>query len=230
MDAVADREGFIIAYPDGIDRGWNDGRGINEGIDDVEFTRDMVREIDSEYVVNPKMIYATGISNGGFMSFRLACDAPDLVAGIAPVAALMSVPLEHSNTSTTPVSILLINGTEDPLVPWEGGEIGGRLGGRGEAISTQATIDYWVAFDGCRTTPDVTPLPDPDPGDGTTATQSSYPDGRDRTEVTLCAVNGGGHTWPGGPQYLSKMIIGLVSRDFDASVYIWDFFKHHPKP
>ncbi len=230
MDAVADREGFIVAYPDGVDRGWNDGRGINEGVDDVSFTRDLVSEIESEYRIDPKMIYATGISNGGFMSFRLACDAPDLVAGIAPVAALMSVPLEQSNTSTVPVSVLLINGTDDPLVPWDGGEIGGRLGGRGEAISTGATIDYWVALDGCSTTPAVTELPDGDPGDGTTVTQSSYTGGLEGTAVTLCAVNGGGHTWPGGPQYLPKRIIGLVSRDFVASEYIWEFFKNHPRP
>lgn len=230
MDAVADRDGFLVAYPDGLDRGWNDGRGINEGIDDVGFTRDMVSEIKSEYRINPEMIYATGISNGGFMSFRLACEAPDLVAGIAPVAALMSVPLEESNTSTTPVSVLLVNGTDDPLVPWKGGEIGGRLGERGEGLSTQATIDYWVALDGCSTTPVVTKLPDSDPGDWTTATQSSYTGGREGTEVTLCAVNGGGHTWPGGQQYLSRRIIGLVSRDFNASEYIWEFFQEHPKP
>ncbi len=155
MEAVSDLDGFILAYPDGIDRGWNDGRGINEGIDDVGFARDLVKKLSSKYVIDPKRVYATGISNGGFMSFRLACDAPDVFAAVAPVAALMSVPLVQENRSTTPVSVLLVNGTGDPLVPWDGGEIGGVLGNRGEGISTRASIDYWVALDGCSTTPRV---------------------------------------------------------------------------
>jgi polyhydroxybutyrate depolymerase len=230
MEAVSDLNGFILAYPDGIDRGWNDGRGINEGIDDVGFVRDLVKKLSSEYNVDPKRVYATGISNGGFMSFRLACDAPDVFAAVAPVAALMSVPLVQENRSTTPVSVLLVNGTEDPLVPWDGGEIGGVLGDRGEGISTQASIDYWVALDGCSTTPRVTGLPDLDPGDGTTVTQVAYPGGRDATEVVLCTVTGGGHTWPGGYQYMRERIIGRTSRDLEASQYIWEFFRDHPRP
>ncbi|MBU1671663.1 MAG: prolyl oligopeptidase family serine peptidase [Actinobacteria bacterium] len=229
MEAVSDANGFLIAYPDGIDRGWNDGRGINEGIDDVGFARDLVEKLSAEYGVDPKRVYATGISNGGFMSFRLACDAPDVFAAVAPVAALMSVPLVESNRSTTPVSLLLMNGTGDPLVPWEGGQIGGALGDRGEGISTQASIEYWVALDGCATTPQAARLPDMDPGDGTTVTQYVYPGGRDSTEVVLCEVTGGGHTWPGGYQYMRESIIGRTSRDLEASEYIWEFFRDHPR-
>ncbi|MFH1151146.1 MAG: PHB depolymerase family esterase [Actinomycetota bacterium] len=230
MEAVSDANGFLLAYPDGVDRGWNDGRGINEGIEDVGFARDLVGKLSAEYGVDPKRVYATGISNGGFMSFRLACDAPDVFAAVAPVAALMSVPLVESNRSTTPVSVLLVNGTEDPLVPWEGGQIGGgMLGSRGEAISTQASIDYWVGLDGCATTPQVARLPDSDPADGTTVTQYVYPGGRDSTEVVLCEVTGGGHTWPGGYQYMRERIIGRTSRDLEASEYIWEFFRAHPR-
>lgn len=229
MDAVADSGGFLVVYPDGIDRGWNDGRGINEGIDDVGFTREMVSKLETQYKIDGKRVFATGISNGGFMCFRLACDAPDLVAAVAPVAAAMSDALAKNNRSTAPVSVLVINGTADPFVPWNGGVIGSTAGGRGIALSAQATIGYWVALDGCPATPVVSGLPDTDPADGTRVTQSSYGGGRGGTGVVLLAVDGGGHAWPGGRQYLPVRVIGRTSRDVTASQYIWEFFKGHPK-
>jgi polyhydroxybutyrate depolymerase len=228
---AADRKGFIVAYPDGIQHGWNDGRQSAPpmNVDDVGFTRDLVAAIESQYNIDRGRIFATGMSNGGFFCYRLACDAPDIFAAIAPVSALMGEALASSNTSTTPVSVLIIEGTADPFVPWHGGAVGGGAGGRGNALSAADTVAFWVRLDGCSATPSTVTLPDKDPSDGTSVKHDTYPGGRGGTEVELYTVDGGGHAWPGGWAYLGRRAIGNTSRDIDASAVILDFFASHPK-
>ena len=232
LSEIADRDGFIVVYPDGVDRGWNDGRqpaGQDVSVDDVGFTRDLVKTLESQYAIDPGRIFATGMSNGGFMCFRLACDAPDVIAAIAPVGALMGADLAKGNTSTTPVSVLVILGTDDPFVPWSGGAVAGGLAGRGNALSTADTIAFWVRLDGCSPKPESAALQDGDPTDGTKVRSDTYNGGRNGTEVELITVDGGGHTWPNGWQYMRKRIIGATSMDIDASDAIWQFFTSHPR-
>jgi polyhydroxybutyrate depolymerase len=232
LSEVADREGFIVVYPDGVDGGWNDGRqppGQNTGVDDVGFTRDLVKAVESRYAIDPGRVYATGMSNGGFMCFRLACDAPDLIAAIAPVGALMGADLANRNTSTAPVSVLVVEGTDDPFVPWEGGAVGGGFAGRGDALSAAGTIEYWVKLDGCSEKPESSPLQNNVPDDRTEVSTQIYRGGRNGTEVELITVDGGGHTWPNGWQYLPRRIIGNTSTEIDASWTAWKFFDDHPK-
>ncbi len=232
LSEVADREGFIVVYPDGVDRGWNDGRqpaGQDTNVDDVGFTRDLIKTLESQYTIDPKRVFATGMSNGGFMCYRLACDAPDVVTAIAPVSALMGSNLARGSTSTTPVSVLVIEGTDDPFVPWAGGAVAGGSAGRGDALSAADTIAFWVRLDGCSSKPESAALPNRDPSDGTKVSSDTYSGGRNGTEVELVTADGGGHTWPNGWQYLAKRIIGSTSKDIDASDVIWRFFAAHPK-
>ena len=123
--------------------------------------------------------------------------------------------------------VLIINGKEDPLERWEGGEI--RLGGRtyGVVLSVADTVEFWVEKDRCTSSPVVTQLPDTDPADGTTVWTEVYGGCEGDAEVVLYAIEGGGHTWPGGLQYLPEAIIGKTSREFNASEVIWQFFKAH---
>ncbi len=224
MSDVADERGFIAVYPDGIDKNWNDGRPeINPGIDDVGFISALINKLKSEYGIDAGRIYSTGISNGGMFSFRLACELSDKIAAIAPVAALMGETLSQTCSPPRPVPVMLVMGTDDPLVPWEGGKIGGERIDRGRALSEPATVSFWVDLNGCSDTPVVTYLPDEAPADGTKVRREIYAGGRDGTEVVVLAVEGGGHTWPGGEQYLRERVIGKTSRDFNAGEAIWDF-------
>ena len=216
FDEVAAREGFVVVYPDGIDHHWSDGR-IPNGVDDVAFIGALIDEMATLHHIDRHRVYATGISNGGMMSYRLACDLPDRIAAIAPVAG--NVPAVVPCTPGHPVSVLAINGTADPLVPYGGGQV---VKTRGAVLAASASVAIFARADGCG---DATSTEEPDtaPDDGsrTTRTQFACPG---KLDVELLTLTGGGHTWPGGVQYLPKRFIGPVSRDFDATERIWSFF------
>ncbi|MBV9463313.1 MAG: esterase, partial [Verrucomicrobiae bacterium] len=126
-----------------------------------------------------------------------------------------------------PVSVLAIQGTEDPLVPYDGGEVKLLGMARGRVIGTREVLKLWIDRDRCNAHPSVSTLPDRDPQDGCRAELSIYGGGDEGSEVRLIRVEGGGHTWPGGRQYAGKWLIGTVCRDFDATQEIWNFFKTH---
>lgn len=230
---MADRGGFIVAYPEGYKKNWNDGRVIkgskphSEKIDDVAFIRLMIDAIADKHRIDQKRIFATGISNGAIFAHMLAARLSTRIAAIAPVAGGMADPFYEDFKPEEPVSVLILQGTRDRLVRYDGGEV---AWGRGETISTDDTVELWVEHNGAQETPTSGAIPDRDPNDGCTATWSSWSQGRNGTEVKLYRLEDGGHTWPGGPQYLSNNVIGRVCRDFDATELIWDFFRQHPKP
>jgi polyhydroxybutyrate depolymerase len=151
------------------------------------------------------------------------------VAAIAPVAAAMPEGLRDRCVGRRPVPVLAISGTADPLVPWGGGEV--RFGRRslGRVLSQEATIGGWIARNDCRARPRATSIEDRDPRDGTRARRADHCAGEPRA-VSLITVEHGGHTWPGGRQYLPRAVIGPTSRDFDASEAIWAFFRTHALP
>lgn len=234
FNTLSEKEGFIVVYPDGVKKNWNDGRkevrsrAHREKIDDVGFISALVVKFTKELNIDQKRVYVTGISNGALMSDRLACELSEKIAAIALVTG--SIPKNKTYTSlpSRPIPVLVINGIADPLVPWEGGEIVGILGEqRGEVISTSETIKFWVTHNRCSSTPVITELPDKNPLDGTRVRREAYSKGREATEVILYAIEGGGHTWPGGRQYLPERIIGKTSKDIDANEVIWNFFKAH---
>jgi polyhydroxybutyrate depolymerase len=235
MNSIADREGFVAAYPDGIDRNWNDGRFSQAittqrfNLDDVGFVSALIDELATTLPIDRSRVFATGISNGGMFSQRLGCDLADKVAAIAPVAGSLPELLAPGCAPARPMPVLMIHGDADPLVPWNGGPVAGD-GNRGRVLSVADTVSRWVALDGCAATPTIIPLPDRAPNDGTTTSDEVYSSCRAGAQVELYAVANGGHTWPGGFQYLPERIIGKTSRDFDASETIWSFFAHHPRP
>lgn len=237
FNTLADKEGFIVVYPDGIEKHWNDGRGEDEtgwrahieNIDDVGFISALIVHLANEYNINKKRIFVTGISNGAKMTFRLACELTDKIAAIAPVAGSMIEDMSVYPKPSKPLPVLVIHGTEDPLVPWTGGDI--QLGRRkfGRVISVSETVKFWVNHNNCYSSPLISYEPDKDPRDGTRVRKEVYDGCKDNTEVILYAIEGGGHTWPGGWQYLSERIVGKTSRDIDANEVIWNFFKKHAR-
>ena len=183
-----------------------------------------------DYGIDPRRVYATGISNGGFMSVRLAMELSEKIAAVAPVTAQLSKALKD-RTPKLPISIMIVNGTKDPLVPFEGGHVRlFRFGrSRGEILSTAATAEHFRRHNGCDKTPKKSGVPDKDPNDGTTVEVEKYAGCKNGAEVILVKVIGGGHTWPGGMQYLKPRIIGAVCRDINASELILDFFLRHSR-
>jgi polyhydroxybutyrate depolymerase len=223
---LADRDGFIVAYPQGIDKGWNDSRpGVDNDADDVGFIAALIDHLSAEYAIDPDRVFVTGISNGGHMSYRLACQLSDRIAAIAPVAANVWDGLVENCAPLHPVPVLIMNGTEDPLVKWDGGEIKFLGDTRGEVRSADETVTFWRNLDECPEEPETREEPDRDPDDHTRVHVETYAPCADGSQVVLYEIDDGGHTWPGGNEYLWWRLVGRTSRDIDATAEIWAFFQ-----
>jgi polyhydroxybutyrate depolymerase len=229
FDDLADQEAFLVAYPDAVNRHWNDSRGESDA-DDVGFTRALLADVERSHSIDAHRVYATGISNGGFFSNRLACDLADKIAAIASVAATMPKLLVAECKPSRAVSVLYMQGTEDPLMPINGGEVGfvrGRK--RGENISLADSAKFWRDNDRISSAPQVKDLPDRF-DDGTHVRREIWTGGKDDTEVDVYTIEGGGHTWPGGPQYLPKVLVGKSSQNLNATRTIWEFLQGQELP
>jgi polyhydroxybutyrate depolymerase len=227
-DDVAEANDFAVVYPDGIDRNWADGfdatRSGRAGIDDVGFLTALANSLVAQYGIDPGHVFATGMSNGGFMANRLGCDRAEVFAAIAPVAGTLDtdVPCQPSR----PVSVMAVHGTSDPIVPFNGGAMRASDGQR-EIVAAPDMAQRWRQLDDCPNTPTHSTLPD---GVGANPTQRfDSPGCAQGTEVVFYQVDGAGHTWPGGEQYLPKFVIGTTSQAFDASRAGWQFFTTHSR-
>lgn len=232
FSVLADRERFAVVYPEGLSNHWNDGRdpavmGARADVDDVPFVAALVDELVRERRIDRKRVYATGLSNGAIFSHHLAARLSDRIAAIAPVAGGIADRFRPSFHPDAPVSVLILQGTDDPFVPIGGGEVRGT---RGRLIPNGEAIDLWVKANGCSGPAQSHDLADVDPSDGCRVTSQTWSGGRDGTEVIYDEVKGGGHTWPGGSQYLPRFVVGRTCRDLDATAVIWQFFRNHRKP
>jgi polyhydroxybutyrate depolymerase len=223
---IAERDKVVLVYPAGIQKNWNDGRPTTPnqlGINDVSFFNQMCDYMINNHSVDGTKIYATGISNGGFMSSRLGCELSNRIAAIAVDAATIEATTIASNCNPgRSVPALYIHGTTDPFVPFSGGTVSPGAGGT--VISHFEAIDKWVTINGCNTTPTITDLPDI-ANDGTTIKQRVYSGGTNGSEVVSYVIANGGHTWPQGYQYANEAFIGKTSQDMNACEVIWTFFK-----
>ncbi len=227
---IARDEKFVLVYPQGIGRSWNDGRSTaanSQNIDDVKFFSLMIDQLESKYNIDSKRIFVTGISNGGFMTSRLAFELGYRFAAAAVNAASIDSGVNYG-LYPLPVSMIYMHGTADPIVPFAGGHTTVGPAKRDYFLSHQQAINLWVSIDHCNPDPVVTHMPDIS-NDGTTVVRYDYVNGMKGTEVTDYTIENGGHTWPGGWQYLPSFLVGKTSRDINASEVIWEFFKAHPK-
>jgi len=223
LNQISDQYGFIVVYPDGYQRGWADGRGATTadlaGVGDVAFLSALIATLSGTYAINARRVYVTGISNGGFMAQRLGCDLSAKIAAIAVDAATFPVELADRCAPSHPMPVLLFNGTNDPLVPYQGGTV---AGDRGEVYAVQQTAARWAALAGCAPTTASATVPTI-VSDGTTVSDTTYSGCRDDALVRFYTIDGGGHTWPGGTQYLPASTVGKATRNLDASQTLWAF-------
>ena len=235
FDVLAETEGFIPIYPDGFEGHWNDCRKAGPysanalDIDDVGFLRALVERFAAEHGADRRRVFATGISNGGQMSLRLALEAPELVRAVAPVAA--SLPAEHNmdcKPAGRPVAVLLMNGTGDPMNPFGGGDVAlyGLIGNRGAVLSSEDSVDYWRDLAGYDASPEELVLPDLDPNDGSTVAVKRWR-APGRKPVALYAIQNGGHNAP-NPALEIPRLLGRTNHDISAAREIWRFFAEAP--
>lgn len=245
---LADEHGLVLLLPEGrpdLDNPdahhWNDCRSdvlepnAASTADDVGFLRAVVAWSKARWPVNPERVYVTGASNGGMMSYRLAMEAPGLLAAAGAVIANLPDPSECPG-SFAPLSILIMNGTADPLMPWDGGCVGISGCDRGTVASTLETVSFWVDIDDTGHEPVCISFPDTVPEDGSTVTSCTWSDGIGGSEIVLFRINGGGHA-PPGPDPLPfwyRLIVGPKNHDISAPDEIWAFFERHrrlpPRP
>lgn len=245
MTPLADLNGFVVVYPNAIDHHWHDGREVewlqeqDVEIDDVGFLALLVEQIAKECSIDRTQVFAAGASNGGFMCQRLAMEKPEVFSAVAVIVSTMAASLPAKFHPSLPVSVIFMNGTEDPAVPYEGGQVAASLfprlnrrkddqPGRGRCISTDEAVSLWLQRDGLHDQPPtVTMLPDIDQNDGCHIERRLWTGGTQGTSVALYKVVGGGHTVPGGQQYLPARLIGNTNRDIDGLDVIWKFFVEH---
>jgi polyhydroxybutyrate depolymerase len=231
---IADRDRFIVVYPQGVDYGWNDGRakdaslGHADGdatVDDVAFFRGMIDDFINRGEADPKRVYVIGGSNGGMMTQRLACDATDKIAAAAAIVASIPVAIASSCRPSRPIPILMMTGTADLLVPFEGGQVAGN---RGSVIPVIEAVDFWRRIDGCADNPESSEMPDRDPADGIRTDVLAWRRCSEGSEVVFFRMNGAGHGLPGRSQNKSaaaKQLGGRSSNDFDSSEEAWKFVR-----
>lgn len=219
LTTLAEEEGFIVVYPNGtLDDTeisfWNVGfPGPTSNVDDVGFTMAILDRLITEYSIDETRVYSTGMSNGGYFSYKLACEQSDRFAAVASVTgSVVPTELESCNPERA-VPVMQIHGTADLVVPYEGSLFGAPI---------EDLVDFWVDVNDCDPTPAFTEVPDTNSEDGSTAEHYLYANESSGNAVELYKVIGGGHTWPG-----AVFIIGVTNQDISANELIWEFFKKH---
>jgi polyhydroxybutyrate depolymerase len=217
FDRLADRAGALVVYPEGYRRSWNDGDDSKPatiaGLDDAAFLRAVIDDVARSHDVDERRIYAVGFSNSGFLLVRHACRLADRIAAIGVVAAGVYPVWDPTCEGARPMPAMFILGEQDPMLrPLQ------RF-----AVEPSRSGEIWAAHNGCGESstqglPDIV-------DDGTRVRRQTFSGCRDGADVVAVHVEGGGHAWPGGPQYLPAALVGRTSRDFDATDELWDFFS-----
>ncbi len=213
---IADTAGFLLIHPMGTLDGsgqpyWNSGWGGT--VDDIGFTSALIDSLSLTYSINQDRVFSTGMSNGGFMSYTLACELSDRIAAIASVTGAMNLNQSSTCNPSHPMPVLEIHGTSDATVAYIGASW---------IEATSNTLNYWATFNNCAIPAIMTPVPNINLTDGCTAEHYIYPNGLNGVDVEHYKIIGGGHTWPGAP-----FTVGVTNRDLDASIKIWEFFMQY---
>ena len=228
LNRKADEAGFIVVYPNGTGRfssfTWNGGNccgsAVQDKVDDVAFINALLDDLIGSYPIDTRRIYATGVSNGGVMAYRLAAELSGRIAAIAPVAGSLGT---ESSPPKRPVSVLHFHGTMDEFIPFLGGQ-GKKSITRTHYWPADRSIRMWVESNGCDENPKIELLSKT--GDDLTVTRKTYAAGKDGTEVVFVVIEGGGHTWPG--MRSPSKTLGKSALNISANDLMWEFFAKHP--
>ncbi len=232
---LARQEGFIAVFPNGMDAQWNDGRGVtfrrssNSDTDDVGFLQRVITRFIRYHGADPDRIYMAGASNGGMMTLRMACEHPEMLAAIVPMLASLPENLYRECSPEKPVPMLMMNGTDDKVVPFDGGPI--RLFGRdyGTIMPVRTTLDIWVHRNACERTPYIVPLEEYKPSREAEGIMTElYTDCASGKAVMLYLFEGAGHYIP-SLRRRKSWFKGDSEANFSAATEIWEFVKHYKR-
>ena len=219
---IADTADFILCHPNGTvgssGQGWNNFGAVGQGVDDVGFISALIDTISKKYSIDAQRVFSTGMSNGGFMTYDLACYLNRRFAAVASVTGSMIASHLSACNAQHPTPVMEIHGTADPVVSYPGN------GGIVASTHIDTLVKYWVKFNHCSLTPVVTQVPNTNTTDGCTAEHQVFNGGKNGTTVELFKIIGGGHSWPGAPVNTSN---GPTNHDFSASKEIWRFFSQY---
>lgn len=230
FDLLADQHGFVVVYPDGFEKHWDDCRKAatysarTRKIDDVGFVQALIAQLHRDHAIDERRVFAVGYSNGGQMAYRLAFELPGGITAAAAIAA--SLPAEDNcdcRPPQGPVSVLIMNGTRDPINPYQGGMVSILgFGNRGAVLSARASAEYFARLDGAPGSPVTQILPGQSERDRTWAERAlwSSPGG---AAVELITIHGGGHVIPQSRHRFPRLV-GPVDRKLDGPAEIWGFF------
>ncbi|OGW80240.1 MAG: hypothetical protein A3G33_06085 [Omnitrophica bacterium RIFCSPLOWO2_12_FULL_44_17] len=224
MHLLGRDQGFIVVYPEGLYKSWNTDiisvAASEKHVDDVAFFNQLLDRLIAQYKINADKIYICGISNGGHISYYLAEKAGGRIAAFGVVASGLSS--EQSYLPAVPKPVMVIHGTEDKHIPYDGGQ-----GVRDRYLAAEKTIQHLIKVN--QATAEVLPY-QPYPGFQSLPEVNAfyYPGGERGKDVVFIRVNGGGHTWPGGGGYMDK-VMGPTSRAISANQALWEFFKSHSR-
>jgi polyhydroxybutyrate depolymerase len=222
---IADLEKFVVLYPDGISNNWRDCRSdasLGAAANDVGFVDALITRLAAERAIDLTRVYVTGASNGGMMAYRLAQELPNRIAGIGAVVANLPVdPQSSCRAASVPVSVVIMNGTADTIMPFAGGTVGFNANS-GTVRSAVDTRNFWATLNGCAASPTDEALPDVDPTDTITIVKQTYAGCRDNKQVVFFRVDGGGHNMP-SRRYLTT---GRQGRDIEAADEIWRILRN----
>ncbi|MBZ0308849.1 MAG: prolyl oligopeptidase family serine peptidase, partial [Anaerolineae bacterium] len=230
MNLVAEKEGFIVVYPNGIDRQWNYVQGVpffdQAEQDDFSFIRSLIADLSKNLSIDPSRLYVTGFSNGGFMVNRLACEMPDQFAAFASVGGSIFTGFEAICPNSTGVNMLIMHGTLDISIPWNG--LPENYNGQTiySAMPVNDVVSFWGVRNDCAQSPEIEVIPESGHSPGTHVEIVRLPCDE---ELMVYVIFGGGHNWPGVPGRISERIAGAVNMDIHGSEVIWEFFSRHTR-
>jgi polyhydroxybutyrate depolymerase len=230
---LAAEAGFLVIYPEGVDSYWNDGRktrysrAARNDVNDVGYLDAVIDIVAQHYPIDPKRIYFTGVSNGGIMALRYATERPERVAAVSAISAQLPDSLAHVSHPGFAVPAMFVFGTDDGLVPYEGGAIEILSTERGAVLGAEESARVWAEWNGCATPPTENLLPDLVPNDGTETDIITYGACREEAEVVLYRVRGGGHGLPGGHVEWPASLFERTSHDLDSVAESLKFFQKH---
>ncbi len=222
LSPLADKSGFVVAYPDGENRIWRYWN-VAEGRKDFQFISDLMDALVKAGTADPRRIYLTGISNGAYFSNALAVEYGDRVAAIAPVAGTILKPVALMAKPKRAMPVCYWHGTDDRVVGYDGTDF---LSKHAVSLGAEDCVKWWAEKNGCPKEPVVEKMENKAPEDGTTVERWTY---SGAAPVLFYKIAGGGHTWPGMPA-AGENLLGKICRDVNASEVIWEFFSKHSLP
>ena len=233
LNKLAEENGFMVVYPEGLRKNWTfstsatSSPGVADSEGDVGFIKKLIESLRQEAAIDDRRIYVVGMGSGGALAYQLACEVPEMFRAIGVVASSMPAQNMQFCEGASGTSLVVINGTENPVISYGGGEAELMNGAMLNVLSTEETMALWLKKNGCLYHAKENLLPDVDSRDNTSISKHLYVGCESDVQVVLYKVGGGGHTWPGGRQYAKEDRVGRTSRDMDAGKEILTFFNQY---